>query len=56
MQPLKVVQNKCLRKITGGYKRTPSAALEREAGISPLDLYTEATAFQRPRITLFITI
>ena len=51
MQSLKVVQNKCLRKITGGYKRTPSAALEREAGIPPLDLYTEATALQRAAST-----
>ena len=26
MQPMKMVQNKCLRRITGGYKRTPMAA------------------------------
>ena len=40
-------QNNCLRRITGGYKRTPRAALEREAAISPLDLYVKATALQR---------
>jgi len=39
--------NKCLRSITGGYKRTPTVALEREAYVPPLDLYTEATALQR---------
>jgi hypothetical protein len=47
LQSLKAVQNKCLRTITGGYKRTPIAALEREAGVLPLDLYTEATTLQR---------
>jgi hypothetical protein len=41
MQPMKMVQNKCLRRITGGYKRTPMAALEREADIQFPDLYME---------------
>jgi hypothetical protein len=41
MQPMKMVQNKCLRRITGGYKRTPMAALEREADIQLPDLYME---------------
>jgi hypothetical protein len=42
MQPMKMVQNKCLRRITGGYKRTPMAALEREADIQLPDLYMES--------------
>lgn len=47
IQPLRIIQNRCLRRITGGYKRTPIAALERETGIPPLDLYIDATAMQR---------
>jgi hypothetical protein len=42
LQKLENVQNKCLRRITGGYKRTPRAALEREARVQPLDLYLDA--------------
>jgi hypothetical protein len=38
-----------VRSITEGYKRTPTVALEREAYVPPLDLYTEATALQRAR-------
>ena len=41
LQQLEKIQNKCLRRITGGYKRTPRAALEREAKILPLDLYCD---------------
>ena len=41
------VQNKCLRRITGGYKRTPRAALERETQVMPIDLYTEVAIGQR---------
>src|SRR5436190_23182398 len=44
---LQKVQSQCLRKITGGYKRTPAAALERETMIPPIVLYTELTALQR---------
>ncbi len=42
LKQLENIQNKCLRRITGGYKRTPRAALEREAKIMPLDLYCDA--------------
>jgi hypothetical protein len=42
LQKLEKIQNKCLRRITGGYKRTPRAALEREAKILPLDLYCDS--------------
>jgi hypothetical protein len=55
MQSLKVnVQNKCLRKITGSYKRAPTAALERETGIQSLNLnfYTKTTAPQRVMSTV----
>jgi hypothetical protein len=47
LQQLEKVQNKCLRRVTGGYKRTPKAALEREARIQPLDLYSDALAMNR---------
>ena len=51
LQPLTAVQNRCLRRITGGYKRTPIAALEREAQVPPLDLYTDTIALQRATAT-----
>ena len=51
LQPLKAVQNKCLKRITGGYKRTPIAALEREAQVPPLDLYADTIALQRAAAT-----
>ena len=35
--------NKCLRKVTGAYKRTPSAAVEREAELPPLDLFVDTS-------------
>ena len=38
-KPLEKVQNNCLRRITGAYKRTPRAVLERETQIPPIDLY-----------------
>ena len=47
LQPFSAIQNKYLRRITGSYKCTPIAALEREAGIPPLDLYTEEATLQR---------
>ena len=37
--PLRKVQNEYLRKVTGAYKRTPRAALEREASIIPINIY-----------------
>lgn len=46
IRPLQDTQNKCLRRITGGYKRTPRAALEREAGVAPLDIQIDHTALQ----------
>jgi Reverse transcriptase (RNA-dependent DNA polymerase)/Endonuclease-reverse transcriptase len=47
LSPLEKVQTSCLRRITGGYKRTPVAALEREVRLPPLPLYVEATTSQR---------
>ncbi len=44
---LEKVQNKCLRRILGAYKRTPVAALERESGVPPLKIYLESLATQR---------
>ena len=48
---LKIIQNKCLRKIMGVYKRTPIAALKRESEIPPIDLYMETQAVQRAGAT-----
>ena len=42
--PLEKVQNSALRAITGTYKRTPIAILEREADIEPLPLYIRGQA------------
>jgi hypothetical protein len=39
---LAVVQNKCLRVVSGAYKATPVAALETETNTPPLDLYLDA--------------
>jgi hypothetical protein len=44
---LELIQNKCLRRITGGYKRTPRAAMEREAKVQPLDLYCDTLTMNR---------
>ena len=45
--PLAKLQNKCLCRTTGAYRRTPRAALEREAAVPPLDVYIDTTAMQR---------
>jgi hypothetical protein len=47
LKPIQRVQNQCLRKIAGAYKRTPIAALERECAIPPVPLYIEKVALQR---------
>jgi len=36
---LKVIQNRCLRTITGAFKSTPTNVLEAEAGITPIDIH-----------------
>jgi hypothetical protein len=46
LQPLAATQNQYLRRITGGYRRTPSAALEREAAIPPIDIQIDLLALQ----------
>ncbi|KAI0993722.1 hypothetical protein K3495_g14462 [Podosphaera aphanis] len=46
MGKLERVQNKCLRKVTGGYKRTPKLTLEREAAILPIDLHIKVAALR----------
>jgi hypothetical protein len=46
LRPLKQVQNKCIRRVTGAYKRTPIAAVEREAEIPPLDLHADVVALR----------
>jgi hypothetical protein len=42
LKPLATIQNKCLRKVMGAYKRTPVAAIEREAEVPPLDLHIKS--------------
>ena len=44
--PIQKVQNKCLRKILGTYKRTLVKALEKECEIPPLDLHIDSLALQ----------
>jgi hypothetical protein len=46
LQPLRTIQNRCLRNITGAYRRTPTAALERETDTPPIDLYIDKVATQ----------
>ncbi len=46
IKPLKCLQNRCLRKVMEAYKRTLTAALERESNVQPLDLYMEHKAMQ----------
>jgi hypothetical protein len=47
LRPIQLQQKQCLRRITGAYKRTPTAAIEREAAMPPVDLYIKTTALQR---------
>ena len=51
LKPLKAAQNRCLRRVMGAYKRTPTAALEKEAEVLPLSLYTRKIALQRAEKT-----
>lgn len=46
VKPLERVQNSCLRRVTGAYKRIPRAALERETHIPPIDLHITNTRQQ----------
>ena len=47
LQPLRTLQNKCLRRVARAYKRTPTAALERETATPPIDLHIDTLALQR---------
>jgi len=44
IRPLMCLQNRCLRKVMGAYKRTSTAALERESNVPPVDLHMEHKA------------
>ena len=46
LKPLEKVQRECLRRVTGAYRRTPTALLEREANVPPLGLYIEKRRHQ----------
>jgi hypothetical protein len=45
--PLHKVQNDCLRRITGAYKRTPRAAMEQETRVMPIDLHMEISRYKQ---------
>lgn len=44
LKPIKKVQNQCLRRIAGAYRRTPAEAIERELAIPLIPLYTDTIA------------
>ncbi len=44
LKPLQMLQKKCARLVAGAYKRTPTAALEKETDIPPLPIYFQALA------------
>ena len=46
MGKLQKLQNHCLRRITGAYKRTPRVVLEKEASIPPIDLYIRTASLK----------
>ena len=50
-KPLKKTQNQCLRKVLSTYKRTPTAALEREAAVSSIDIHVFLLANERAAST-----
>ena len=52
VKPLRNVQNKCLRRTLGAYKRTFIAALERETAISPLDIQLAEIILERSTKTV----
>ena len=45
--PLAKLQNKCLYRTTGAYKKTLQAILEYKAAVLLLDIYINITAMQR---------
>jgi len=46
MKPLIDTQKACLRRVTGAYRGTPRAAIEKEAGVPPLNTWAEAQAMK----------
>jgi Reverse transcriptase (RNA-dependent DNA polymerase) len=46
LQPLVRLQNKCLRRVTGAYKRAPVKTLEKDAAVEPLPLHMQGIAMQ----------
>ena len=46
LQPLVKLQNKCLRRVTGAYKRAPVKTLEKDTAVKPLPLHTHGMAMQ----------
>ena len=47
LTPLAKLQNQCLCRTTGAYKKTPNTALKHKATVPPLDLYIDTVAMQR---------
>jgi hypothetical protein len=51
LKPLQTLQNKCVRLIAGAYKRTPTAALQKETEIPPLSIYLQSLALNYAETT-----
>ena len=47
LAPLAKLQNKCLYRTTGAYRRTPQAILKCKAAVLLLDVYINIIAIQR---------
>ena len=44
LKPLQKVQNRCLRRVTGAYRRTLIVVIKKEAAIPPIQLYIKIIA------------
>ena len=44
LEPLRKVQNRCLRRVIGAYRRTPIAVIKKEAAIPLIQLYIKTAA------------
>ena len=47
LAPLAKLQNKCLYRTIGAYRRIPRAILKREAAVLLLNIYINTTAIQK---------
>lgn len=52
VQPLRKIQNRCLRTITGAYKSTSQKALEHETATLPMEIYLKYRRVQHAGLSL----